>query len=500
MSDCWELVYSGLGFDPLLPNTNGLLSAGADLDFDGLSNYQEAQMGTNPGLFDTDCDGVADIMEILGGSDPLDASSNSASNSTVAVAFVYGDPSYTKSEKYNLKVTPIVGSCPGAIPHNYSWVNGQYGQCDTNIAFLKKGWRYAIRLRHAGTNRSPEDGPDYDYVLAYSNLTDNAKFFFEDPDELFGLVDVRDGGPFTADGKTAFMSVLDMVVTDNGAVIDDNAFAYITAEPQMPDLKAAFYPDGLSGTGTINLSIDYARHLVSQHSEYDSDTISIGSEWGVRAAMGEAIRGGRAVFSGECLGHTFTQTNHIRGTNPSAEDVETAIGDDPWYAKAILRHECGRQGNVRYCQFNEVGNLGPNFSDLRHCPNWGTPNGWGIGQLDPPDSCDTLWNWRTNLLEVAVKMNRFRGEASDWILRQQTQQQAENPNLPLANETFDIAGYIFREGTGRTPLDACAIARYNGLSHWPIYWRNTTPTQLGAWCVHPEKTNYIWKVMNELDE
>ena len=249
-------------------------------------------------------------------------------------------------------------------------------------------------------------------------------------------------------------------------------------------------PTMLAYLFTANLVRNYSTYV----REFNLNYLSL------PALKGEAIRGGRAVFSGECHGYTFTQTNHIRGTNPSAVDVEAAIGNDPWYAKAILRHESGRQGNVRYCQFNEIGNLGPDFSNIRHCPNWGEPNGWGIGQIDPPDSYDTLWNWRTNLLEVAVKMNRFRGEASDWILRQQTQQQAENPNMPLANETFDIAGYVFQEGTDRTPADACAIARYNGLSHWPIYWRNTTPTQPGEWCIHPEKTNYIWKVMNELDE
>ncbi len=500
MDDNWELTYSGLGFNPRQSNTNGWLSSDADLDHDGIPNYQEAQMGTNPGLFDTDGDGVPDLLEILGGSDPSDSTSNAESNSCVSVAFVYGDPSYTKSEKYNLKITPIVGSGPGAIPHNYSWVNGQYGQCDTNVAFLAKGWRYAIRLRHVGTNRSPEDGPDYDYVIAYSNLTDNARFFFEDPEGLFGLVDVRDGGPFTATGKVAFMSVLDMVVTGNGEVIDNNGFAYITAEPRMPNLEAAFYPEGLLGSGTINLTIDYDRHQVSQHSEYSSGAIPIGSKWGVRSAMGDAIRGGRAVFAGECLGHTFAQTNHIRGTNPSTTAVEAAIGNDPWYAKAILRHECGRQGSVRYCQFNEVGNLGPNFSDIRHCPNWGTPNGWGIGQIDPPDSYDTLWNWRTNLLEVAVKMNGFATEAANWIQRQKTQQMAETPGKPIENEVFDIAGYIFQEGTARAPTDACAIARYNGLSSWPIFWRNTTATDPGSWAISPNKTNYIWKVMRELDE
>lgn len=500
MNDGWELVYSGIGFDPLLANTNGLFSAEADLDHDGLPNYQEAQMGTNPWLFDTDGDGIADILEILGGSDPVNAASNSESNSFVSVAFVYGDPSYTKSEKYNLKITPIVGSGPGTIPRNYSWVNGQYGQCDTNVAFLANGWRYAIRLRHVGTNRSPEDGPDYDYVIAYSNLTANSKFFFEDPDELFGLVDVRDGGPFTATGKIAHMSVLDMVVADNGEAIGNNDFAYITAEPQMPNLAATFYPDGLSGTGTINLTIDYVRHQVSQHSEYHSGTIPIGSEWGVRSAMGEAIRGGMAVFVGECRGYTFAQTNHIRGTNPSTADVDAAIGDDPWYAKAILRHECGRQGSVRYCQFNEVGNLGPSFSDIRHCPNWGTPNGWGIGQIDPPISDDTLWNWRTNLLHAAVIMSDSATAAANWIQGQKTQQMAEEPDKTIENEVFDIEGYIFQEGTARTPTDACTIARYNGASPWAIVWSNKTQSSSGFWNIKSEKTNYIWKVMRELDE
>lgn len=500
MNDGWEIAHAALGYDPLSANTNGLLAASSDLDFDGISNYQEAQIGTNPGLPDTDGDGCTDGLEVLLGSDPLNASSNMASNTNVAVAFAYGDPSYTKSEKYSLAITPVDGSGPGQAPRAFSWVNGQYGQCDTNVAFLARGWRYSVRLRHAGTNRSPDDGPDYDYVLAYSNLSASAKFFFEDPDDLFGLVDVRDGGPFTAEGKVAFMSILDMVVTKDAEILKKDDFAYITAEPQMPDLKVAFYPCGLTGTGTINLSIDYARHQVSQHSEFTSGVIATGSEWGIRSAMGEAIRGGRAVFSGECLDNTFSQTNHIRGTNPSAEDVEAAIGDDPWYAKAIIRHESGHQGNFRYCQFNEVGNLGPDFTDIRHSPNWGTPNGWGIGQIDPPASDDTLWNWRTNILEVIDKMTKFRTEAANWISRQQTQQEAEAPSMSLSNETFVIAGYVFSDGSSRTPIDACAIARYNGLSHWPIYWRNTTPIIPGSWCIHPEKTNYIWRVMNELDE
>ena len=55
-------------------NVVALTTAG-DEDNDGLSNNDEATLGTNPYLRDTDNDGVNDLREVGDGTDPLDPAS-----------------------------------------------------------------------------------------------------------------------------------------------------------------------------------------------------------------------------------------------------------------------------------------------------------------------------------------------------------------------------------------------------------------------------------------
>ena len=91
--------------------------------------------------------------------------------------------------------------------------------------------------------------------------------------------------------------------------------------------------------------------------------------------------------------------------------------------------------------------------------------------------------------------------ATDWINSQKQQQQAEDPSQPLSAQTFVIGGVQFREGTQRTPIDACAINRYNGVYHgWVIYWRNRTENQPGAWCVQNRSTQYVSNVIEKVEE
>ena len=177
----------------------------ADPDSDGLTNGQECEWGTDPVCSDTDGDGTGDGTEIGQNSDPADAGDDGAPGSRIAVPFYFGDHSDSHSEKYRLTVKPVDDSGEGIAPRTLSWVNAHYGECETKTAMLKPGWKYEIRLYHAGTNGGGSGYPDYDYTLL--PLTNNLPPYvsFDDPDGLLA-VDYTSTS-FAGDGKVAYVSV-----------------------------------------------------------------------------------------------------------------------------------------------------------------------------------------------------------------------------------------------------------------------------------------------------
>jgi hypothetical protein len=70
----WELQY---GYDPAVADSdsNGIRDDLEDADGDGVINYDEARLGTNPQNPDTDGDGYDDYGENLEGTDPTSAAS-----------------------------------------------------------------------------------------------------------------------------------------------------------------------------------------------------------------------------------------------------------------------------------------------------------------------------------------------------------------------------------------------------------------------------------------
>ena len=190
MHDGWERAH---GFDPLVDNgADGIPGndADADPDGDGLTNGEEADWGTDPNGGDTDGDGVADGDEAADFSDPCDETDGGRPASRVPVAFVFGDPSPSHSEKYRLVVKPKKdpdGQSPAAVaaPRAFEWVNAQYGECETKTAMLRRGWTYEVRMFHAGTRPGFDGGPDYDYSLSCV-VPPGAGVVTNDPQRLFG--------------------------------------------------------------------------------------------------------------------------------------------------------------------------------------------------------------------------------------------------------------------------------------------------------------------------
>lgn len=217
MHDGWEHRY---GFNPRINNddenvdTDTVNDADYDADGDGLTNGEEADWGTDPHDDDTDGDGVPDGVEVEQSSDPADASDGGRPASRVPVAFTFGDPSESHSEKYRLVVKPKRnpdGQKPasGEEPKTFSWVNAEYGECETKTAMLLRGWTYEVRMYHAGTDPDYDESPrpDYDYSLSCGPPS-CVGVVTNDPQRLFGESG-NDGDSFEAAGKAAEILVLD---------------------------------------------------------------------------------------------------------------------------------------------------------------------------------------------------------------------------------------------------------------------------------------------------
>ena len=73
-SDKFEADRVSEGFNPGVPDARGCQGTGcicSDTDGDGLSQYEESFLGTDPGLVDSDADGIPDGVEVRYGFDPL---------------------------------------------------------------------------------------------------------------------------------------------------------------------------------------------------------------------------------------------------------------------------------------------------------------------------------------------------------------------------------------------------------------------------------------------
>ena len=217
MHDGWEHKY---GFNPLVNNDDTNVDSDEtndstyDADNDGLTNKQEADWGTDPNDDDTDNDGVTDGQEVENSSDPNDDTDGGRPASRVPVAFNFGDPSGSHSEKYRLVVKPLKnpnGHKPpaGEEPKTFEWVNAEYGECETKTAMLLRGWTYEVQLFHAGTDPEYDwtPRPDYDYSLT-CHPPSCVGVVTNDPQRLFGE-NSNSGDTFEADGKKAEILVLD---------------------------------------------------------------------------------------------------------------------------------------------------------------------------------------------------------------------------------------------------------------------------------------------------
>ncbi|MGN0833588.1 MAG: hypothetical protein ACI4RD_08085 [Kiritimatiellia bacterium] len=142
MADGWEVEN---GLDP--QNATEADGASGDVDHDGLCNYNEFQLGCDPGKEDSDGDGVSDYHEICNGSDPTDW----ADQGVASGSFPDRGMTFNVNGDYAAWRMTIAGR--GPIDYQSDTVSmASPGAGSEKMKILKKGNSYRLTMKWLNSN------------------------------------------------------------------------------------------------------------------------------------------------------------------------------------------------------------------------------------------------------------------------------------------------------------------------------------------------------------
>ena len=295
---------------------------------------------------------------------------------------------------------------------------------------------------------------------------------------------------------------------------DESGYEYITGGPAMPDLVAGLTKHGvpISEVGW-QCTISYTRTNRWDFDTYPTSgwfTCGPDEEWDIVETMGDDIRGGRMELRTQLGSVVLTNLFHIRGHNPSDDEVEELLAGAPWwFARAIVQHECAYTPEHGYRQFNTTGTLGTNIqgvatNDYQWCPNRSSDGiGWGLMQLtNPRPTAQQLWDWRANVQGGLDVLTDKQNMASNYFKAVQRMHPAQYEDPPAS---YTPPG----TSTALTALEAATIQNYNGGActiHEPISptqtadytscWEFDPNAPSGSrWTFVPNANDYVRKVV-----
>jgi hypothetical protein len=259
--------------------------------------------------------------------------------------------------------------------------------------------------------------------------------------------------------------------------IRPGGIAYITGEPAAPQLRAVFA--GLPDTVSVSWRLEIRSERDDKRGTLDDrnipstgwTTLPGNQEWDIAAAMSQELVGGVCTLYYQMEGgNNGNMTFLIRGKNPLDADarayIDATVGAQfSAYAWAMAKHE-SRQGSRVYNQFNTQ-------ATIEGTLNWGTPNGWGIAQIDrdkPPEdigvSTAEVWNWHQNIVAFRAKLIEKQDVYNRFIGYFRTSYGGQgNWSEPPAAHTI---------GSTTLPAEAWGVmVLYNGAGGVPL---STTPT------------------------
>lgn len=165
----------------------------------------------------------------------------------------------------------------------------------------------------------------------------------------------------------------------------------------------------------------------------------------------------------------------ICGTNPDFSAVDAALGQTSpkgfgyWFARNIAIHETNES---QFCEPLRLQSGGCSNSTTFGLPTFGFPAGYGLGQLDPVDSTDQLWNWRSNAAGTIKRLDGRQGygqwisAVTQWNARNLQLKQVGQPTTPAPPDVVETSSCTFT-----LPLDQYGAGLTTSATGQPnTYW------------------------------
>ncbi len=485
--DRWEVANS------LDPNDDGTTNvnngASGDPDNDGLTNAEEQALGTDPNNPDSDNDGITDGGENDQGTDPNDPEDTPDAEWFILTGDLEEGETKTRSRTLSIParqkclVVVVVASYEypqytgnesefnDTLTWNISPTSGQALTGNLDVNSRQEQWEDAELEGISIQDFSPA------HIEAYRTYTAPNEAALSIPMQL-SATNIGDG----ALSSTVMVGVFPLKIvqhnmpnigladnsTDLGARGEEevgiNGVAYITGEPAIPQLRASFRgaPEAVSVEWRMEIRSERAnlRNTIDDRNLPANGFVTRAGnvEWDIGAALNGEYVGGQCTLHYRINGdHEGNGIFYLRGKNPldaeALANINATVGANyQAYAWAMVKHE-SRQGNRVYNQFNTQATIGGTL-------NWGTPNGWGMCQIDRPIgnpgvTTAEVWNWHTNVDAMLVKLDEKRATYNRFIryFRQDYGQQ-QNWSEPPAAHTI---------GNTTLPAEAWGVmVLYNG--------------------------------------
>ena len=217
-------------------------------------------------------------------------------------------------------------------------------------------------------------------------------------------------------------------VTVGGAPVSPNSIVYISPVPQFPALVATLIPAAgqtLSSAVSWQFVATYNSPVDPIKKTYVTYTctapgsgprvLAANVPWNIANEGPNLICGGNVIISYTYGAYSRQFSFNIWGQNPALGTVKALLNSyawqnmpAPWFLFQLVNHES------QFHQFN-AGNVRTSQ------PNWGPPQGFGIMQLDPPDTVFQIFDWTQNVPEGERRLDQIYGPPSAPAWNQQLQ-------------------------------------------------------------------------------